>query len=281
MMLLNHRRTQRQRTLDLVAGRVSIEAGASDVWTLQSERRLAVLAHFASTSQVSRSFRTLVRELRDAGYGVLVVSAAESRQALDWGGAMPPGTVVLRKPNVGYDFGSWAVGLEFLGPRTVSERVILANDSMVGPFASIRPLLCRLETSAADVWGLTDTWQFSHHLQSYFLAFRGEVLDEPAMRDFFRGVRQEPTKQAVIRRNEMGLSRLLFSEGYVWEAAFRADLFVEFGANPVIRGWQQLLRSGFPFVKREIIRRPSIAPGGERVAEAVNAVYGAQLSDWL
>ncbi len=280
MMVLNQRR-QRRRALDLVAGKVSVESGADDVWSLQAHNRVAVLAHFASTERVSRSFRALVRELREADYGVLVVSAAEATAALDWGGAMPPGTVVLRKPNVGYDFGSWSVGLEFLASWTGYERVILANDSMVGPFATIRPLLRVLDTSGADVWGLTDTRQFSHHLQSYFLAFRGSVLEEPAMREFFRGVRQEPTKQAVIRRNEMGLSRLLSTEGYVWEAAFRAEWFVDFGENPVIRGWHQLLRQGFPFVKREIIRQPSIAPGGERVAEAVHAVYGVQLSDWL
>ena len=32
------------------------------------------------------------------------------------------------------------------------------------------------------------------------------------------------------------------------------------GENPVIKGWWKLLERGFPFVKREIVRDPSVAP---------------------
>jgi len=61
---------------------------------------------------VSLSFRTLIEEFVGAGYRVIVVSSATCWAELDWGSADLADAIVLRKPNVGYDFGSWAVALD-------------------------------------------------------------------------------------------------------------------------------------------------------------------------
>lgn len=243
--------------------------------------RIAVLAHWSDSAVVNRSFRTLVREFSVNGYLPIIVSAAEFDEPLDWSGGLPGNAVVLRKPNLGYDFGSWAIAIDRIPAISCARYVVLANDSVIGPFASLQPLLRAFEGSAADVWGLTDTRQYFLHLQSYFLGFRNGVLAEPVLRAFWAGVRDEPVKWNVINNNELGLSRLLYREGFAATAAFRGDDIVAYGENPVIRGWWILLENGFPFVKREIVRNPSVAPNGEAVAREVKAVYGVELDDWI
>lgn len=243
--------------------------------------RVAVLAHFSTVPAVSLSFRTLVEEFVGAGYRVIVASSATCSAELDWGPADLADTMVLRKPNVGYDFGSWAVALDRFPAVRAAEHVVLANDSLVGPFETIAPLLGRFEETRADVWGLTETLQFSRHLQSYFVGFRRGVLQERPLASFWSDVRHYEDKNLVIHRNELGLGRLLQSEGYAVDAAFVAEQVVAAADNPTIIGWRRLLSSGFPFVKRELVRTPTLARDGAEIKVAVREIFGLDVEDWL
>jgi len=216
-----------------------------------------------------------------AGYRVIVVSSATCQTELDWGPADLADAIVLRKPNVGYDFGSWAVALDRFPAVRAAEHVVLANDSLVGPFATISPLLHSFEESQADVWGLTETLQFSRHLQSYFIGFQGGVLDERPLADFWSDVRHYEDKNLVIHRNELGLGRLLQDEGYAVDAAFVAEQVVAAADNPTIIGWHRLLGGRFPFVKRELVQTPTLALDGAQIKVAVKEIFGADVEDWL
>ncbi len=278
MILLGPSSRRRPRVLDEVAGGVRCEHGSLPE---SAPDRVAILVHFSRSQHVNRSFRILVREFTDAGYLPLVVSACPAPYPLDWGGGLPPQAVVLRKPNIGYDFGSWAVGLAALPAVKSSEHVVLANDSVIGPFTSLAPHLAAFESTDADVWGLTDTRQYLHHLQSYFLGFRHGVLAEKLLSQFWAERRHERTKWDIIHRNEIALGQLLLNEGYVMASAFRADDLVPAGQNPVIRAWWKLIELGFPFVKREIVTNPTVAPRSEWVAREVRACFGVEIDEWI
>lgn len=267
------------RVLDEVTGHVHFEHGSSAEFGQPD--KAAVLVHWSKSSVLTRSFTTFANELATGGYRVAVVSGCESSQPLEWHGQRPAGTVVIRKPNVGYDFGSWAVALNELPGISLARRAILANDSMLGPFRSVQPILDGFDNTAADVFGLTDTRQYQRHLQSYFLGFADGVLADEPLTQFFRDIRVERTKWDIIRRYELGLSTLLQRESYSFSPVFRADEFVPPGENPVIKAWWKLLERGYPFVKREIVRSPEVAPRSEWVAREVQAVFGERIEDWM
>jgi lipopolysaccharide biosynthesis protein len=211
----------------------------------------------------------------------VVVSAAECPEPLDWGGGLHPDAIVLRKPNVGYDFGSWAVGLTYIPGALAADKVILANDSLVGPFATIAPFLAGFESCRTDTWAMTDSHQHFHHLQSFFLGFRGGILQDRPLQRFFTEIKHERIKWDIIRNNELGLSTLLYKNGYTRTAHYKGSDLGLGASNPVITAWWHLLELGFPFVKREIVLNPSVAPRAEWVAREVESVFGARLSDWL
>jgi lipopolysaccharide biosynthesis protein len=264
---------------ELLRGRCRFELG--DPAQIDGPR-VAVLAHWSARPVVTRSVRTLVHELQAYGYQVVVSSACEAVEPLVWGDEVAlDGLVVIRRPNVGYDFGSWSMALDLVPGTIPTERTILVNDSMAGPFTTLRPLLESLDATPADVWGLTDTQQFGSHLQSYFVAYCDGVLAERPLARFWADVRHEPDKDSVIIRNELGLSRLLQVEGFVHLPEFSHERIVPAGQNPVIRGWKRLLELGFPFVKREILRDPTVAPGGRSVPAVLRRQLGVEVAEWV
>jgi lipopolysaccharide biosynthesis protein len=223
----------------------------------------------------------MVAELLRAGYRVVVSSSCQSPSELIFDESVRDRVTVLRRPNVGYDFGSWASGLAWDIDISRARQVVFLNDSLVGPFSSLDRVLTGFHESKADVYGLTDTTQFGYHLQSYFLGFTNGVLAEKSLMRFWMGIRHETSKDETIQRNEIGFSHLLRREGYSSEAAFPCGQVVKPGENPTIRGWRTLLELGFPFVKREIVRTPWVAPDGDLVAGVVRRRFDVDIEEWL
>jgi lipopolysaccharide biosynthesis protein len=269
----------RSRPVRKSIGATRIERGALPV---QTEGRVALIAHWAPSARASRSVSSLVAELQSVGYRVIVSSACEAPEFLAFSDRVDVDElVVVRRPNVGYDFGSWSVALRLMPEIAVADRVIIANDSMAGPFVPLGPVLDQFENTPADVWALTDSRQYRLHLQSYFLGFRDGVLSSWPLRQFWARVRDEPDKLQTIWQNEIGLSRLLCEEGYVQTAAFPSGTVVRPGLNPVIVGWRKLLERGFPFLKREILRDPAVAPDGESAPEVIRRLFGIEVGEWV
>ncbi|MFT4123388.1 MAG: rhamnan synthesis F family protein [Microbacteriaceae bacterium] len=264
----------------LVRGRVRRESGPTALPA--GTRRAAVVVHYSETARLSLSVRTLVEQLRAGGYPMVLVSSCEAGEPLDWGGPPPEDVTVLRKPNLGYDFGSAAVGLDALPGLRELDCVLVVNDSNLGPFAPLAPFLERFEASTADVWGLTSSVQTDYHLQSFFLGFRRGVLAEPPLRRFWADIRHHRDKNDVILRYEIGLSRLLVAEGYAIEAEFPAAAHTSpLRVNPVAGLWRELLDAGYPFVKRELVTRPWVEPSSAVIPAAIRHRFGQDAAAWL
>lgn len=240
-----------------------------------------MVAQWSAQPRLSRSLCRLVEELRAADFDVVLVSACEDERPLDWPTGRPDRVQVIRKDNIGYDFGSWSLALQMRPRIALADHVLLTNDSMVGPFRPLGPLLTQFIATQADVWGLTDSTQFGRHLQSYFLGFRHGALTAPVLTRFWAGLRIEPSKADLIQRAEVGLSRILQREGYSLKAAFPYQRIAPDGENPTIRQWERLLDRGFPFVKREVIRSPEVAAEGERAPEVILNRFGERVEEWL
>ena len=189
---------------------------------------------------------------------------------------------MLVRRNFGLDFAAWRAGLEHWRlPRADTRRLLLVNDSLVGPFAPLAPLLERFDFAAADIWAATDSLQRGWHLQSFYLAAGPRAMAHPAWAAFWRDVHPVRSKEWVIRQGELGFGRRMRAAGLrcqaVWpyEAVLaryhadhaggdaeriqraRVDGFLARGwaLNPSADLWRQLLRLGFPFVKRELLGR--------------------------
>lgn len=230
--------------------------------------RPCVFAHWDGAGEVRPPVRHYLRELAGAGLSVLFVSNAGflRPEALAAVQTMCAGVLIRR--NAGYDFGAWREGFAALGlPRADTEFAVMANDSVYGPLTPMRDLLGHVDPARGDFWGCTETWQSRYHLQSYWLAFAPRVLASRAWAAFWAGVRPVPSKRYVILRYEIGLTQALLRAGFAGRAIWPYAALAEgdpraVPLNPTSDLWRPLLDAGFPFIKRELLRRnPTRVPG--------------------
>lgn len=243
--------------------------------------RAAVIAQYSANAVATRSLTELIREFEKAGYYVILSSACVDPQPFEWPHGRPENLAVLRKPNIGYDFGSWAVAIAELPQLLDATHLITVNDSMVGPFWTLEPILDHFDSTTADLWGLTQSWQVKAHLQSFFIGYRQSAIQTPIFREFWSTVRVERSKQHVIDRYELGLSEMFRGEGFVMDAFIPGSLATPRGENPVIEGWRALPDLGVPFIKRELITRPEVGPKAETIPDVMKREYGIAIEEWL
>ncbi len=248
--------------------------------------RAVVVASWSEFPVPSRSLRQLVSEFRLAGLEVLLVRAVDSPEPLDWGmEGLPPGVTVVRRPNVGYDFGSWCAALAGYPGLARAERLLLVNDSFLGPFGPLAVILRHFDETPVDVWGLASSAQIGFHLQSHMIGFRNGVLSEPGPQRFWRDIRVQPSKPEMIAAYEVGQTAMLRAESYSIMAEFPYQWIEPVGCNVTVEGWDQLLDRGFPFIKRELLKAPFIQTGIMRIerddvlARAARQ-FGVDLYEW-
>ncbi|MBE6483232.1 MAG: glycosyltransferase [Actinomycetaceae bacterium] len=271
-------RTRGPLVSELSRGRVRVERGRRQ--DLVTRERVAIVAQFSIGPVQSRSLSTYLMALDAAGYATIVVSTCESEDPLAFPFGIPETTVVMRRPNVGYDFGSWATALGCVPEIRDVPVVLLTNDSLLGPFAPINHLLEWAAKPGPDIRGLTASHQFARHTQSFFLAFRSGSIAEKPWVDFFNNIREEPDKDNVVLHYELGASRLCFSEAYSSdEWVTGPDLGVPYG-NPTVDGWKKLIESGVPFLKRTIMTHPTTLAECVEAKTYIERTFNVDVTDW-
>jgi Rhamnan synthesis protein F len=254
--------------------------------------RVALLTHFDRRQRVPDHVKAYIRELHVNGFSTVFISNSGRLHEDSLTVLRSLCRAVIVRRNVGYDFGAIREVLDLLDlPRPETEQVLIANDSVYGPLLPIADMLARVDFDQADIWGLTDSWQYRYHLQSFFLLAGRRAITSPAWRKFWRGVRQVSSKHWVVPRYEVGLTQQLLKAGLRCRALWRYHELLERTAavettvdrnniirdpleqmraeatrrireaaaagrplNPTSDLWRQLLLTGCPFLKIELLR---------------------------
>ncbi len=261
---------------------------------------LALYLHWSPDGRISSMVRRQVRLWREAGFGCVFITNANP-PAEDWN-AIGENTVLrIRRANVGRDFGAWrdaaAIALQRFG---IPQELLLTNDSILGPFLPLTPLVNAWRAGGDGFFGLTESLGGAAHLgggahlQSYALLGRGEkAVGE--MLGHLAALKDTRSKWQVVRRGEIGLTQSMLRAGVPCWALFgqarlaalvdaptRAriaprysspEAFARVPFNPCHHLWRELVEGmGYPYLKTELIRRnPGRLPGVENWREVVPA----------
>ena len=180
--------------------------------------RLAVMAHYDPDGDVATHTRRHIEALAADVAEVVVVSTADLGPAeAAWIGER---ATLVRRENFGYDFLSYATGLERAGDLSRFDEVIVCNDSFVGPLVPYRELFSAMAPRAVDFWGLTASRRVSPHVQSFFVAFRPWVVASRSFRQFWARMIPLSDRRQVILQYEVGLTRTLADAGFTWGSYF-------------------------------------------------------------
>ena len=93
---------------------------------------------------------------------VVVVNGELTQESLDRLSKFPIDIHV--RANVGYDFGAYKAGLNFVGWDALKtfDQVVLSNSSVYGPIFPINEMFSKMEKRDIDFWGVTQWLSLIH-----------------------------------------------------------------------------------------------------------------------
>ena len=266
---------------------------------LATANRIAIFVHYDRHGQVADYVRYYLEQLATAGYGILFVTNSPKLTSTALADLQCRCDLILRRRNVGYDFGAYRDALHEIPDLGKLDSLILANDSVYGPFHPLAELLAQTDPQQADIWGINDSYDRYYHLQSYFLVLHRPALTNARLRAFWDQILYVRSKGFVVHFYEVGFSRAALQAGLRLKALCpyreltaasiealrrlplatpeeRAKLFhgdylriihdqlvTGIPVNPSHLFWDQMLiRYRCPFLKRELLTlNPAAIPG--------------------
>jgi hypothetical protein len=258
--------------------------------SVSAGRRIALYVHYARSGRFSRMVCEQLALYRELGFDVVLASNAETIDEPSWARAAAQCWRVVRRRNVGLDFGGWRDAAALILQHAALDELLLVNDSVMGPIHPLGPLIERARGLGAGVVGMTESRQGGVHLQSYFVLALGKAATSDTLA-FLMQIRLSTAKWLIVQRGEFGLTRYLLQRGHRVAALFgyasALDLILQndgerhyvahlapqtirlqnipaelrqillrWPLNPTSHLWRGLPRCmGFPFLKTELIRR--------------------------
>lgn len=187
---------------------------------VRQRKKVALLATFHSAPKFLGYHFGLAKMLTDAGFVVLLVHSAGTLNPrlgdIDRGDCF-----LYLKRNLGYDFGSWAAGIYAISDLFDEiDELVLINDSVIGLRCDISDILQQIRRRNADLVGLTDSYDRTYHLQSYFLWLGRHICRSALLQVFMARYPFSGDKEIAIKEGEIGFSRFLLEQGFTVEALY-------------------------------------------------------------
>jgi lipopolysaccharide biosynthesis protein len=256
------------------------------------DRPVCFFCSYDAESIVRENVHHYLDELVLAGFDIVFISSSDAIRDEDKEKLLQRCIRIMNRENKGYDFYGWKTGLEKYAEYKYHSGLVLANDSVLGPLFSISDIIARFEGCEADIVGMTDSFHFQRHLQSYFIYCKKNVVLSEEFVQFFREVDTLELKIAVIRKYEVGFSRLLgtrfrLSALYSLESILAR---VDYHQRPLkwieatFHFWKPLITEfKFPFLKKSVLTRRgvSLEEIGAVLAESGSSYDLAILNDWI
>ena len=270
-------------------------------------RSIALYVHYCESGRISEMVHRQVESYAAAGFDVIFITMSKHVWAPDWEAIKAISWLVVRRKNIGRDFGAWRDVIErVMVQRPEIDELLLANDSVIGPVWPMARIMEALRRGGNGMFGLTESIQGGSHLQSYFLLVRGK----PAVADIVRFLREmaiSHSKWLTVQRGELRMTRYMLDRGHRVRALFGynrlaatvagdqvererlallddrfgrifelpnenfAAALIQQPLNPTHHFWAALVRLlGFPFFKAELLlRNPGRLPAIETWSDLV------------
>lgn len=90
---------------------------------------MAIIATWLKDGELNNSTTIQIAQLQKLEFDIILVCATPDGSQANISNEILDLAKVIRKPNIGYDFGSWVVGIASLDKQKNPDEVLLLNDS--------------------------------------------------------------------------------------------------------------------------------------------------------
>jgi lipopolysaccharide biosynthesis protein len=184
---------------------------------------------------------------------IVFVSTAEELSSDEIASIEPYCKDIIVKKNIGYDFGAWKTGLDYLGESLEEyDSLILCNDSVYGPLFDLETIMTSMQPY--DFWSMTDNYEIEYHLQSYFVVYHKTAFTHSVFQTFWENFKIYEDKQTLIEHNEIAFSQDMMHTGLSYHSYYSVK--DKNYVNVLQYHWDTLIQEHqFPFIKKELLKR--------------------------
>ena len=184
---------------------------------------------------------------------------------------------ILVRKNSGYDFGCWSHVIRDNYDDLCSYRgVLLCNDSNWGPMSDFSDTFQKIQkfSSDADFFGLTSSITPSWHLQSFFILYSNHLFSSSYFKQHWFNISNLQSKYDIIINYEVQWSGRLKRLGFKGMCLYGDD--ISLAKNCTHMHWDSLLKSNYPYLKKELLRDNPLIIDLQHLSEIISAYQ----EDW-
>jgi len=223
----------------------------------RQKESVCIFSHFDKDGIVDDYVLNYLDKILEQGFDIVFVSTAKNLGSEETKKLKNLCIDVIIKENIGYDFGAWKTGIDYLGVNIDKyESLLLCNDSVYAPLFPLSEMFGQMQECQYDFWGITDSHEIYHHLQSYFMVFDKKLVSSDIFKNIWKTYKVYKIKRNIILNYEVGLSQKLIDHGYSMGAYCQYNKLI--GSRVVNASryyWKELIEKfRCPILKVELLR---------------------------
>lgn len=230
-----------------------------------SRNKVCIFSHFDLSYKIHDYVVLYIKELYELGFSIYFITTSPDIEQDEIKKVQPYISKFIIRSNNGRDFGSYRLGYKLAKEYSNYEMLLFANDSAYGPLCKLSNIFDVMNTEKCDVLGITDSWDFSYHLQSYFILMNQKAFLHKSVEDFFDNFKFSDNKNYIIQKYEIGLSKTMIRNGltlsalcpyntaaHIYYTEYQPTKYHRY--NPTHQFWKILINNlKCPFIKRELL----------------------------
>ena len=223
---------------------------------IYNEKNFCIYAGHNKKSRIRPDVFEQIKNLSSKYLVIYVVSAEESiKEDPLYSEILKITSHIIIRNNLGYDFGSWKTGINFLGEQLKdANSLLLMNDSLYGPIFPMEQIICNTLNSPFDITSMTANEEVGYHAQSYYISYNNKVLNNELFQFFWKNcpiknINSDVDKILMILKYEVAFSQLLFK----MRIRHSKNINIKTQKRPSIYSWNKLIDIGMPFIKNNLL----------------------------
>jgi len=225
-------------------------------FSTKKSNNLCIFSHYDKDYMVDDYVVNYIKSISEQNFDIVFISTAENLNIKEIKKISYYCRDVIVKENIGYDFGAWATGIAYMNKEVNKYRtLLLCNDSVYAPLFPLNEMFDRMN-NRYDFWGITDSLEVHHHLQSYFMVFDKKVFTALLFKNIWNTYKVYKIKRNIILNYEIGLSQKLLKNGFSMGAyCSYSELNLSRVRNSSHYKWKELIEKfRCPMIKVELLR---------------------------
>ncbi len=217
---------------------------------------ICIFSHYDKDGIIDNYVINYIKSIFEQKFDIVFVSTSENLSIDEIAKIKEYCRNVIVKENVGYDFGSWATGIMHIDKElNIYKSLLLCNDSVYAPLFPLNEMFNKMK-DRYDFWGMTDSYEVHHHLQSYFMVFDRKVFLTDLFKNIWQSYKVYKIKRNIILHYEIGLSQKLIKNGFLMGIYCRyTELNLLKIRNSSHYNWKKLIdQFRCPMIKVELLR---------------------------